>query len=130
MPPSVDIRQRAISLVETLPSDKLLQAVELLESLNQSAQPDSPIVSVPEVELLEMIHWRLPMADQQRLKYLRQRLEAETLTPLEHQELLALSDRLEQQDARRAEAIFQLAQLRNVEFSDLLDEFLPSPKSA
>jgi hypothetical protein len=38
MTASTDIRQHAISLLETLPSDKLTQAVELLESLSQSPQ--------------------------------------------------------------------------------------------
>jgi hypothetical protein len=52
-----------------------------------------------------------------------------TITEPERQELLALSDRLEPQDAERAAALFQLAQLRNVNFTDVLQEFLPSPKS-
>jgi hypothetical protein len=129
MTASTDIRQRAISLLETLPSDKLSQAVELLESLSQSPQANSAVLPGEETPLLQIINRRLPATEQQRLDYLRLQLEAETITEPERQELLALSDRLEQQDAERAEALFQLAQLRNVNFTDVLQEFLPSLKS-
>jgi hypothetical protein len=129
MTASTDIRQRAILILETLPSDKLTQAVEWLESLSQSTQIAPASISEQEPSLLQIIHRRLPVAEQQRLDSLRIRLEAETLTEVERQELLVLSDRLEQQDAERAEALFQLAQLRNVNFTDLLAEFLPSPRS-
>jgi hypothetical protein len=128
MTASTDIRQRAISLLETLPSHKLIQAVELLESLSQSSPANPTTIPSEEIPLLQIINRRLPITEQQRLDYLRLQLEAETITELERQELLALSDRLEQQDAERAEALFQLAQLRNVNFADLLQDFLPSPK--
>jgi hypothetical protein len=129
MTASTDIRQRAISLLETLSNDKLTQAVELLESLSQSPQADSAVIPSEEVSLLQTINRRLPATEQQRLDYLRLQLEAETITEPERQELLKLSDRLEQQDAERAEALFQLAQLRQVNFAELLQEFLSSPKS-
>jgi hypothetical protein len=129
MTASTDIRQRAISLLETLPNDKLPQAVELLESLSQSPQVDPTVIPSEEMPLLQTINRRLPATEQQRLDYLRRRLEAETITEPERQELLKSSDRLEQQDAERAEALFQLAQLRKVNFAELLQEFLPSPKS-
>jgi hypothetical protein len=129
MTASTDIRQRAISLLETLPSDKLTQAVELLESLTQSSQANPAVLPSEEMPLLQIINRCLPATEQQRLNYLRLQLESEKITEPERQELLALSDRLEQQDAERAEALFQLAQLRNVNFKDVLQEFLPSPKS-
>jgi hypothetical protein len=129
MTASTDIRQRAISLLETLSNDKLTQAVELLESLSQSPQADPTVIPIEEMLLLQTINCRLSATERQRLDYLRLQLEAETITEPERQELLELSDRLEQQDAERAEAFFQLAQLRQVNFAELLQEFLPSPKS-
>jgi hypothetical protein len=126
---STDIRQRAISLLETLSNDKLPQAVEFLESLSQSPQADPTVIPIEEMPLLQTINRRLSPTERQRLDYLRLQLETEMITELERQELLKLSDRLEQQDAERAEALFQLAQLRRVNFAELLQEFLPSLKS-
>lgn len=123
-----EIRKRAIALVEQLPGESLVKAVEFLEALcreaNQvrSATPPEP----NEVALLSIIQRRLPPDDQTRLAYLRKRHETGEITSAEHQELLAYVDRVESQDAERAEALIQLARQRNVDLKKLLNSFLPA----
>lgn len=82
--------------------------------------------SLQEDALLQIIQRRLPLDDQVRLNALRQRNEAGNITEAEHQELLRYIDRVEQQDANRAAALIQLAQLRQVDLKTLLNEFLPT----
>ena len=118
MSPIFTERQRAISLLERLPGEKLAQAIVALQELGENLTPYDP-----ETELLQIISRRLPLKDQQRLETLRDRLEAETLSEEEHHELLRWVDRIEIQDAERATALFQLAQLRDVDFQTILQEF-------
>ncbi|MGH8002751.1 MAG: hypothetical protein ACREPR_25800 [Brasilonema sp.] len=121
MTASTEIRQRAIVLVEKLPEETLIKAVDLLEALCI----ENGVVTLGEETLLQRIQRRLPTDDQTRLTYLRQRNETGEITEAEHQELLGYVDRVERQDAERAEALIQLARLRNVELKTLLNEFLP-----
>jgi hypothetical protein len=121
-----EIRQRAIALLEQLPGESLVRAVEFLETLSHEALQESGTTpEVKETALLEIIQRRLPPEDQKRLAYLRQRNEAEEITDVEHQELLIYIDRVEQQDAERAEALIKLAQMRQVDLKVLIKEFLP-----
>jgi len=60
------------------------------------------------------------------LAYLRQQNEIGVITDTEHQELLMYVERVEQQDAERAEALIKLAQLRQVDLKVLINEFLPT----
>jgi hypothetical protein len=116
-----EIRQRAIALLEQLPGESLVRAVEFLEALSHEVlQVSETKPEVSETALLEIIQRRLPSEDQQRLAYLRQRNEAEEITDVEHQELLGYIDRVEQQDAKRAEALIKLAQLRQVDLKMLI----------
>jgi hypothetical protein len=77
-----------------------------------------------------VIYRRLPGEEQTRFNQLRQRHEADTITEAERQDYLALIDRIESQDAERAEALLRLAQVRNVDLSTVLAEFLPLQQSA
>ncbi len=122
-----EIRQRAIAILEKLPGESLVRAVEFLETLSHEALQESETTpEVKETALLETIQRRLPPEDQKRLAYLRQRNEAEKITDAEHQELLVYIDRVEQQDVERAEALIKLAQLRQVDLKVLIQEFLPT----
>ena len=119
MTASSDIRQRARELVEQLPGNSLSQAVAFMETLhpNRGAALEQP--------LLDQIQQTLSPEDQARLDYLRQQKEAETISDTEYEELLAFVERVEQQDAERAEALIQLAELRNVDLKVVVSEFLP-----
>ena len=119
MTASSDIRQRARELVEQLPGNSLSQAVAFMETLhpNRGAALEQP--------LLDRIQQTQAPEDQARLAYLRQQQEAETISDTEYEELLAFVERIEQQDAARAEALIQLAELRNVDLKVVVSEFLP-----
>ncbi|MBW4508298.1 MAG: hypothetical protein KME64_17545 [Scytonematopsis contorta HA4267-MV1] len=133
MAPPTEIRKRAITLLEQLPGESLLKAVEFLEALSHEAlqvseTPKPELVS--EAALLKIIQNRLPSEEQYRLTYLRQQNEAGKITEVEHQELLMYVERIEQQDAERAEALIKLAHLRKVDLKVLINEFLPTHTNA
>ncbi|MBS9383997.1 MAG: hypothetical protein HEQ24_07060 [Dolichospermum sp. BR01] len=122
-----EIRQRAIALLEQLPGESLIKAVEFLESLSHQALHVSEIKTsqTRETDLIQIIQRRLSAEQQERLNYLRQQNETEEITETEHQELLIYVELIEKQDAERAEALIQLAQIRGVDLQVLINEFLP-----
>ncbi|WP_017296974.1 hypothetical protein [Nodosilinea nodulosa] len=106
MPP-LDIRQRAIALLDQIPQNKLAAVVQLLEVL---AEPAPQALANPdEAPLLAVIQWQLTAPEQSRLNDLRDRCEWCELTDTEHQELLHYEDRLEQHRVERLEALIALA---------------------
>ncbi|BAZ87916.1 hypothetical protein [Dolichospermum compactum] len=126
MTATTEIRQRAITLLEQLPGESLIKAVEFLESLSHEFLQLSAASKTPnsETALLQIIQRRLSPEEQHRLSYLREQNENEEITETEYQELLKYINRIEQQDAERAEALIKLAQLRQVDLKVLIDEFL------
>ena len=128
---STEIHQKALSLLEQLPQKSLNKAVEYLETLSQNAQQESISLTnlSNETQLIEIIQLRLSPDKQKRLDYLRQQNETVKITEQEHQELLNYVDQIEEQDAQRAEALIQLAQLRQVDLKIIIDEFLPNKLS-
>lgn len=77
-------------------------------------------LSERETELLQRINQEPPAAQQQRYRELDTKRRAETLNPLEHQELLALLAANEQSDGERLRCLIELAQLRGVSLDDLM----------
>ncbi|MGK7928125.1 MAG: hypothetical protein AB4290_23265 [Spirulina sp.] len=116
------IRQKAVSLVNELPLSLLPEAIALLESLSKKTN-DASVVESRERQLVEIIQNKLPPEDRQRLDYLRDRNELEILTEAEHQELLEYVDLLEKQGNERLEAAIELAQMRNMDLDEILNEF-------
>jgi hypothetical protein len=125
---ATEFRQRAIELLENLPGESLVKAVEFLESLAHTALQASLAtdLAVGESSLLEIIQRRLSPEEQARVAYLRQQNQTGVITDTEHQELLVYVDRVERQDGDRAEALIKLAQLRQVDLKVLINEFLPT----
>jgi hypothetical protein len=113
-------RQQAIALLEKLEDDRLPDAIAALAALNQ---PVSRVERAEEADLIRLINDRLPLAQRQRLELLRGRLEAETLTEEERVELLEIAEAIEMQDAARARAMFELATLRGVDLTVIVQEF-------
>ncbi len=92
------------------------------ELLAMRARRIAPSLSKDEAALLQQINKRLPPDIQQRYDALIEKRELETLTPEEYQELISLNDQIEMANAERIKAIGELAQLRNVSFTDLMNE--------
>ena len=122
----------AIVCVVQVSLDELLNGVAQLDTpalehfisqvLTLRAKRIAPSVPKEEAELLQQINQGLPPDVQQRYDELTAKRRAETLTPEEHQELLALVGRIEQADAERVRALTELAQLRNVSVTTLMAE--------
>jgi hypothetical protein len=105
-----------------------IQLIEsLVETIHTLSQEEQTILwqkldytPTTESTLLQKIALTLPPIIQQRYNDLRAKLQAETLTPQEHQELLDLTDTVEQFDADRLQNLLALAQLRQVSLPELI----------
>jgi len=112
--------------------DELLNGVAQLDTpelehfishvLTLRAKRIAPSLPTEEAEVLEKINQGVPSDIQQRYDELTAKRRAETLTPHEYQELLALIDRIEQADAERVQALTELAQFRKVSVMTLMAE--------
>lgn len=63
-----------------------------------------------------------PRTTVSRIRKLRERQDAERLTPAEHEELIALSDTLEEWNVRRLAALVELAQLRGTTLREVTEQ--------
>jgi hypothetical protein len=115
-----------------LPFDELLKAVEQLslpdleklmsQVIALQAQRKAPSLSKDETELLLKINQGLPYDVQRRFDDLVAKRQDETLTPDEHQELLHLIDQIEKSDAKRVQYLAELARLRGISLTTLMDQ--------
>jgi hypothetical protein len=102
------------SLVATIRALSPAEQTILWQKLDHSPATES--------NLLQKIGQTLPTTIQQRYNDLRAKLQAETLTSAEHQELLNLTDTIEQFDAERLQYLLALAQLRQISLPELMDQ--------
>ena len=113
-------------------SKQLVQAVERLspaeldrfadEVAALRARLHAPVLSGDESALFAVINQALPESDRQRLAELIEQRSTETLTPGEHSELLELQQRLEALHAARVKALADLAQLRGMTLTTLMEQ--------
>jgi hypothetical protein len=111
---------------------ELLKAVEQLDALELQqfvadvlalrAQREAPRLSPAETELLLRINQGLPEELRPRFEHLIAKRRNETLTPEEYDELLRLTETLEQQQASRIAALTELAQLRKTPLAALMKD--------
>lgn len=109
-----------IQLVESI-----VQVISTLSPEEQALVRQKLAIVSPspsEAELVQQIRQGLPPDLEQHYRELREKLQAETLTPDEHQELLTLTDTLEQADADRLERLIALAQMRQISLPDLMHQ--------
>ena len=62
-----------------------------------------------------------------RYHILREKLETHTMRPDEQQELIGITDQMEEANVRRVKALFKLANLRNTTVDALMDELKVRP---
>lgn len=116
-------REQVIDLIADLPSDSLQELVRFIEFLRfRSGQEPRAPAPDEEAPLTAVIRRRLPPEDQRRLSELRAFKEARALTSAEHAELLAYVERIEREDAERAQALLDLARLRKVSLAALMTD--------
>jgi hypothetical protein len=116
-------RQQVIDMIEGLPSESLQELARFIEFLHfRGEQEAKPPIDDAEAPLLAIIRRHLPPEDQRRLSALRASKEERPLTPEEHAELLAYIERVEREDAERAQALIELSQLRKTPLATLMSE--------
>jgi len=119
-----------IHIEAQLSSDELLKAIrqlslpELEQFVSQvialQAQRKAPSLPHAEAELLIKINQGVAFEIQKRYDELIAKRRAETLTPDEHDELLRLTDQIEQLEAHRVEYLSKLAHLRRTSLTELM----------
>ncbi len=97
-------------------SEYVLHTLQERLRLARQAAPLSPV----ETELLQHINLGLSEASWQRYHELIARRRAETLTLSEQQELIGLSDQIEEANVRRIEALIELARRRGMPLEALM----------
>jgi hypothetical protein len=120
-----------VNVEAQLSYEELLRAIEQLShpeleeliqrALALQAQRRSPSVSPPEAELLLRINQTPPAELQRRYDELIAKRRAETLKPDEHAELIRLTDEMEGFEARRLEAMSELARLKRTSLPALME---------
>ena len=104
--------------VANLPAADLEQFVAKVLAIR--AKLKAPSISTQEAQLLQQINQALPA--QARFTALNHKRQAETLTEPEHQELLALIEQMEHFNVTRMQSLVQLATLRQVSVTTLIQE--------
>lgn len=114
-----------------LSTDKLLEAVKQLslreldsfieQVLAFQAERKAPALPVDETALLLKINNGPPAKVQQRYRKLIKLRQEERLTQDEYEELLRLTDDVEQKQVERLEALAELARLRGKSLRELMD---------
>lgn len=115
-----------------LSTDQILAAVEQLslpeiEALFKGvvalrAKRKAPYLTANETTLLALLNQSFSETARSRMRELRAQREDESLTPIEQEELIALTTQLEEWHARRMETLAELAKLRGVSLPIVLDQ--------
>jgi ERCC4-type nuclease len=113
---SLDELIQAANQLDSNDLDRLLQQVVILR-----AHRKANVQTLEEAQLLHKINQGIDPELRAQYQTLRAKLEAETLTDAEYNTLLQLSNTIEQRSAQRLEALANLAQLRQVSLSELME---------
>jgi hypothetical protein len=119
-----------ISIEAQVSTDQLLRAVERLPAQELAtfvaqvvalrAQREAPHLSQSETRLLLQVNQGLPAQTQRRFDELVAKRQAETISSEEIQELIQITDQVEQRDAQRLAALVELARLRGTTLDALM----------
>jgi hypothetical protein len=93
---------------------------QILNTLQERFQTDQS-VAMTETELIKRINIGLSPAEWAQYHDLIAKRQAETLTQNEHKQLIATSDRLEQLNVHRIQALIELAKLRHQTLPELMN---------
>ena len=117
--------EQLFNAVQQMPQNELEKFVARVLALR--ARYYAPVLSEAESELLMKINQGVPADLQHRYDELISKRRAATLTPDEYDELLLLTDRVEQVDVERLECLIELARLRNTSLTALMQKLGINP---
>jgi len=107
-----------LQAIEQMPPEELTGFVEQVLMLR--AERATTHLNRPESDLLMQINRGIPPNLHARYQILIEKRRSETLTPDEHTELLQLTEEMEKQDTERLTALAELAQVRQMPLTDLM----------
>ncbi len=111
-----DLRKAAEQL-ETTELDNLVNEMLLIR-----ARRRAPVLRQKETTLLKKINRGLTPEAQSRYQELLEKLQDETITDVEHEALIHLTQEIESLNAARLTHLVELAQLRQVPLAQLIDD--------
>ncbi len=114
---AIDDVLAGISELETPDLEQFLQKIGRIIARRKSSS-----ASERETVLLKAINESSSLALQNRYQNLAQKLHEETINPIEHKELLAIIEKIEDQKVERLRNLIELSQLRNISLDNLMDE--------
>ena len=113
-------RDHLLHAVEQLETDELTDLIG--ELLTLRAKRYAPILTAEETTLLQKVNnWLLPEEQEKRAR-LQQKLADETISPIEHDVLVALNEKAEWLTTQRLETLSQLALLRQTTLPELIKQ--------
>jgi deferrochelatase/peroxidase EfeB len=119
-------------LEQRLRTEALKQGLEpdlyILNTLQERLQPSLSISQPTEADLLQQINIGFSAQTWEKYHTLISKRRAETLSPEEHDQLIQLSNRLENLNVARIQALIQLANLRNQTLADLMQTLGINPE--
>lgn len=113
---SLDELIQAANQLDEADLERLLQQVVILR-----AHRKANVLPLEEAQLLHKINQGVDPELRAQYQTLRAKKEAETLTDTEYKTLIQLSNTIEQFGVQRLEALANLAQLRQVSLSELME---------
>lgn len=106
-----------LNQLETSELETCIEKISLL-----LAQRKAFHLSTAETRLLKQINQSLPSDIEERHSALQEKVHEETITPAEHEELIALIPVIEKADLMRLEALIELSQLRQITLPELMKQ--------
>jgi hypothetical protein len=121
--------EQLLHALEQLPPKEFVTVIDRLLAVR--AQRQEPHLSQAETALLFQINQGIDTLTAERLNELTAKRRNETITPDELQELIGLTDKVEQFDAQRLAALDALAGLRRLSLAELMSRLgIPLPRNA
>lgn len=125
--PEVEVKIRSLAARQGMSPESYLS--DLVETNVRKHEPDERIIPADEKKLLQQINVGLSQVQWERYHDLRQKRDARNLTAEEYQELLQIINGIEILNARRIEALDELAQLRRKPIRTVMAELGITPPS-
>lgn len=122
LPPEVQSKIEEQAAREGVTAAEVAARVLQAQFATAPVRAKAPRLSARETELFTVINDGFAEEFWRRYKELRARLHAEAMTTDEQREFLALNDQVEEKNARRIEALGELAKLRGTTLRGIMDK--------